>query len=286
MTASGRSSASFRPAADRPLGVTPLAPPAERVARASSMPDPGCWPGRTTAGFWCAELEGDTTLESYMILLEAFLGDRREARSGQDRAILGAGAHDPRGDAARRAAGRSTGAGRRRSPCRSSATSRSRSRASRRTRRTCSGRGTAILRAGRRRARQHVHQISPGVLRPVPLDGRSGDSARDGVLARAGRPSRVYDMSSWSRTIFVPLSILYAHKPVVPLPAGARRRASCSAGRCRAADAAALRQAASSSEPAVEEAVLRRRSPAEDLRAICRARARCAAWRSSAPAPG
>ena len=33
-------------------------------------------------------------------------------------------------------------------------------------------------------------------------------------------PFSVYDMSSWSRTIFVPLSILYAHKPVVRLPAG------------------------------------------------------------------
>ena len=29
-----------------------------------------------TAGFWCAELEGDTTLESYMILLESFFGRR------------------------------------------------------------------------------------------------------------------------------------------------------------------------------------------------------------------
>ncbi len=33
-------------------------------------------------------------------------------------------------------------------------------------------------------------------------------------------PFTVYDMSSWSRTIFVPLSILYARKPVVRLPAG------------------------------------------------------------------
>jgi squalene-hopene/tetraprenyl-beta-curcumene cyclase len=33
-------------------------------------------------------------------------------------------------------------------------------------------------------------------------------------------PFTVYDMSSWSRTIFVPLSILYASKPVRPLPAG------------------------------------------------------------------
>ena len=36
------------------------------------------------AGFWCAELEGDTTLESYMILLEAFFG-RRGSDKSRDR---------------------------------------------------------------------------------------------------------------------------------------------------------------------------------------------------------
>ena len=33
-------------------------------------------------------------------------------------------------------------------------------------------------------------------------------------------PISIYDMSSWSRTIFVPLSIIYAAKPVVFLPPG------------------------------------------------------------------
>src|SRR3954467_5260390 len=33
----------------------------------------------------------------------------------------------------------------------------------------------------------------------------------------SGGPFSVYDMSSWSRTIFVPLSIIYAHRPVVTL---------------------------------------------------------------------
>ena len=40
------------------------------------------------------------------------------------------------------------------------------------------------------------------------------------VFLPGGGPFTVYDMSSWSRTIFVPLSILYARKPVVRLPAG------------------------------------------------------------------
>ena len=44
-------------------------------------------------------------------------------------------------------------------------------------------------------------------------------------------PFSVYDMSSWSRTIFVPLSILWARKPVCRAAAGVRRRPSCFAPR-------------------------------------------------------
>jgi len=32
-------------------------------------------------GYWCGELEGDTTLESYAILIEAFLGRRGSDKS-------------------------------------------------------------------------------------------------------------------------------------------------------------------------------------------------------------
>jgi len=38
------------------------------------------------------------------------------------------------------------------------------------------------------------------------------------IFLPALSPINIYDMSSWSRTIFVPLSILYALKPVCPLP--------------------------------------------------------------------
>ena len=70
------------------------------------------------AGFWCGELEGDTTLESYPILLEAFLG-RRD--SEQSRA---SGAHHPRARRCRTAAGASTRAARPTCRSRASATSR------------------------------------------------------------------------------------------------------------------------------------------------------------------
>jgi squalene-hopene/tetraprenyl-beta-curcumene cyclase len=38
------------------------------------------------------------------------------------------------------------------------------------------------------------------------------------VLLPEGGPFSIYDLSSWSRTIFVPLSIVYAHRPVCALP--------------------------------------------------------------------
>jgi len=54
-------------------------------------------------------------------------------------------------------------------------------------------------------------------------------------------PFTVYDMSSWSRTIFVPLSILYARKPVVSLARGTRCRRAVSAGGSRTVRAAGRR---------------------------------------------
>jgi len=38
------------------------------------------------------------------------------------------------------------------------------------------------------------------------------------ILVPTASPLHIYDMSSWSRGIFVPLSIIYAHKPTVQVP--------------------------------------------------------------------
>ena len=58
-----------------------------RRARASTPPWPppatGWWRGRRHDGFWQGELEGDTTLESYLILIEAFF-NRRETDKVRD----------------------------------------------------------------------------------------------------------------------------------------------------------------------------------------------------------
>ena len=40
------------------------------------------------------------------------------------------------------------------------------------------------LSPGRRRARQHLYEVSPGAVRPVSVERRSGDSTRDGLPAR------------------------------------------------------------------------------------------------------
>ena len=116
------------------------------------------------AGFWCGELDGDTTLESYPILLEAFLGRRdseksaRLARTIRDRALPGGGwSQYPGGPAdlsvsclsyfALKVAGDDADAPHMR------------------------GARDAILRAGRRGSGKHVHAVSPGAVRAVPLAG-------------------------------------------------------------------------------------------------------------------
>src|SRR6266478_9314488 len=65
-------------------GTMSLAPPPrpERVVRAVTAARDWLLARQQAAGFWCAELEGDTTLESYLILLEAFFG-----RPGSEKSI-------------------------------------------------------------------------------------------------------------------------------------------------------------------------------------------------------
>jgi squalene-hopene/tetraprenyl-beta-curcumene cyclase len=63
-------------------GVDGAPPPSrEAVARATAAACDWLIAQQHAEGYWCGELEGDTTLESYMIFLEAFFG-----RLGGDRA--------------------------------------------------------------------------------------------------------------------------------------------------------------------------------------------------------
>jgi squalene-hopene/tetraprenyl-beta-curcumene cyclase len=163
-------------------------------------------------GYWCGELEADTTCESYMILLEAFLGRaggdraRRFAHTIRHEALAGGGwAQYAGGPAdlsvsclsyfALKVAGDDPGAEHMRA-----------------------ARAVITRLGGPRRANSYtryhfalfgqmgwdeVPAIPPEMLFLPPTASFS-----------------IYDMSSWSRTIFVPLSIIYASRVVCRLPPG------------------------------------------------------------------
>jgi squalene-hopene/tetraprenyl-beta-curcumene cyclase len=204
---------------ERLVGVTPIAPRRERLAR--SLDEARSWllARQQAPGFWCGELDGDTTLESYMILLEVFLYPGVAPAAGR-------AASERSAALARVIRDEMLPAG-----------------------------GWAQYRGGP--AEISVSVLSYFALKVAgdPQDAPHMRIARDAILQLGGverantytkyhlaffgqypwadvpaippemlflpgrSPFNVYDMSSWSRTIFVPLSILYAEKPVVPLPA-------------------------------------------------------------------
>ena len=127
----------------------------------------------------------------------------------------------------------------------------------------------------RRRGGEHVHQVPPGVLRPVSW--KDVPAIPPEMVFLPGRsPFSIYDMSSWSRTIFVPLSILWAAKPVCPLPAASRRR------RARARRA----NRRGPDRRRLGEGLRRRRPPAQRVGAPSGRGRGCGARPSSGPRPG
>ena len=83
-------------------------------------------------------------------------------------------------------------------------------------------------RDGRRDRSQHLHQDLSLLPWPVRVRRSTGDSARDRAL-----PNwfwfNIYEISSWSRAILVPLSIAYAKKPFKKIPDEQRLTSSLSA---------------------------------------------------------
>jgi squalene-hopene/tetraprenyl-beta-curcumene cyclase len=216
------SPAAARPGEARLLSVTPLPPGAAAIARAIDAARSWLLARQQAPGFWCGELEGDTTLESYMILLEAFIclsdgglpplgrpgsGSARSAalaRAIRDQmAPTGGWSQYPGGPAeisvsvlsyfALKVAGEPAEAPHMRLA------------------------RAAIAQLG------GVEQANSYTKYHLAFFGQYPWSAvpaipPEMVFLPGGGPFTVYDMSSWSRTIFVPLSILYALKPTTPLP--------------------------------------------------------------------
>ena len=192
-------------------GLLPLAAGPGAIVRAIEKARTWLLARQDAAGFWCGELEGDTTLESYMILLEAFFGRRGSERSAAlARTIREAMA--PGGGWAQYLGG----------PAEISVSTLSyfalkvagdpedapHMRVSREI-----IRGLGGVERANTYTKYHLALFGQLLWRDVPA------IPPEMVFLPGGGPFTVYDMSSWSRTIFVPLSILYALKPVTSLPA-------------------------------------------------------------------
>jgi squalene-hopene/tetraprenyl-beta-curcumene cyclase len=166
---------------------------------------------QTPEGYWCGELEGDTTLESYLILLEAFLG-RRESAKTRDLAHVVRDETLPDGGWSQYLGG----------PPDLSVSCLS---------------YFALKVAGDAADAPHMRRSREVILALGGIEGANTYTkyhfAFFGQLPWTAVPAippellflprrapfTIYDLSSWSRTIFIPLSILWAKKPIVNLPA-------------------------------------------------------------------
>ncbi|HMC93975.1 MAG TPA: prenyltransferase/squalene oxidase repeat-containing protein, partial [Polyangia bacterium] len=158
-------------------------------------------------GYWCGELEGDTTLESYLILLEAFLG-RRESAKTRDLAHVVRDETLPDGGWGQYLGG----------PPDLSVSCLS---------------YFALKVAGDAADAPHMRRSREVILALGGIEGANTYTkyhfAFFGQLPWTAVPAippellflprrapfTIYDLSSWSRTIFIPLSILWAKKPIV-----------------------------------------------------------------------
>ena len=187
-----------------------VAPSAEALERAVARARDWLLARQDAAGYWCGELEGDTTLESYIILLEAFMGrlgnEKTDglARTIRGEALEGGGWAQYLGGPpdlsvsclsyfALKVAGDDTEAPHMRA-----------------------ARAVIARLGGAARANSYTRyhfalfgQLGWDEVPAIPPEM---------LFLPAGSPISVYDMSSWSRTIFVPLSILYGLRVVCPLP--------------------------------------------------------------------
>jgi squalene-hopene/tetraprenyl-beta-curcumene cyclase len=161
-------------------------------------------------GWWCGELEADTTLESYIVLLDAFLGRDDAGKHARLAAVIrgealpaGGWSAYPGGPAdlsvsclayfALKLAGEAPDTPLMR------------------------GARAAILAlggAGRANSytRYHLALFGQVPWHSVPA------VPPEMVLLPPWAPFSVHDLSAWSRTIFVPLSVVYACRPVRALP--------------------------------------------------------------------
>jgi squalene-hopene/tetraprenyl-beta-curcumene cyclase len=198
-----------------PSGTEPevLLPAAGRTRLDRSVASAGDWllARQDPAGWWRGELEGDTTLESYLVLIEAFFGRRANAKTLDLARVIraealpeGGWSQYPGGPAelsvsclsyfALKVAGDGAEAPHMRRAAEAI-------------------RGLGGAEAANSYTKYHLAFFGQYPWSAVPA------IPPEMIFSPRAAPFTVYDMSSWSRTIFVPLSILYAHKPRCELPA-------------------------------------------------------------------
>ena len=171
------------------------------------------------AGFWCGELEGDTTLESYLVLIEAFFGRRESAkvrdlaRVIRDEALPAGGWSQYPGGPPHLSVSCLSYFALKVSGDPADAPHMQRSR-------------EVILSLGGLESANTYTRYHFAFFGQLPWSEVPAIPPEMLFLPR-GSPFTIYDMSSWSRTIFIPLSILWAKKPTVDLPlaCGARELA-------------------------------------------------------------
>jgi squalene-hopene/tetraprenyl-beta-curcumene cyclase len=210
MTRLGEQNAGVTPAAvnlDGPEHIPLLPAPGRARIEASLLSARGWLFGRQSEeGFWCAQLEGDTTLESYWILLDTFMHRgsaervRALAQTIRERMLPEGGwPQYPGGPpelsvsclsyfALKLAGDREDAPQLRR--CRD-----------------------VIVTLGGAGCSNTYTKYYLALFGQYPWSDVPAIPPEMMLLPGQG-PFDIYDMSSWSRTIFVPLSIVYAHRPV------------------------------------------------------------------------
>jgi squalene-hopene/tetraprenyl-beta-curcumene cyclase len=186
--------------------------PVDRAALADAIKRAQNWllQQQNPEGWWCGELEGDATLESYFILLRAFLGSLEDPKIA-GYAIALRGKRLDAGGFAKYPGG----------PPDVSVSSLAYlalkvagvpddDAAMRQTRAAIIGLGG--LERANSYTKYHLAMFGQYPWQDVPA------IPPEMIFLPPSSPFSIYDMSSWSRTIFVPLSIVWAAKPVRELP--------------------------------------------------------------------
>lgn len=163
-------------------------------------------------GWWCGELEADSTLESYLVLLRAFTGSpehpdvRGLARTIRDQMLPDGGWNTYPGGPAELSASCLSYFALKIAGVPASDDD---------MRRSCDViRNLGGAAGANSYTRYHLAMFGQLPWNEVPA------IPPEMILLPARAPFSVYDLSSWSRTIFVPLSIVWAVKPVRVLPRG------------------------------------------------------------------